>query len=131
VKNRFLKPLLFQMQLVPLHPGDGKSQSLLFRATRLARPAVSAALSLALGAASATYVASKAAAAGVFSGGGDAWGGDQFMSVSADSVAKLAEDLLAVHTPAKSNEWAMIIVGRSLQSSTFKPYLSCFISYYH
>ena len=82
--------------------GDGKSQSLLFRASRLAGPAVSSATSLGLGAASVAYVTSKAAAVGIFTGA------DAF---TCTATSKLVEGLLAVDTPAKSNETATILVA--------------------
>jgi len=75
--------------------GDATSQSLMFRATRLATPAVSATLSLGLGSAAAAYVVSETA--NVFRRAG--------------TVSNLAELLLAVETPARSNETAVILVA--------------------
>ena len=70
---------------------------MLFRASRLATPAVSALLSLGVGAAAAVHVASASTAAAA--------------AASPFSFSKLADGLLAVNTPAADNQVAMGVVA--------------------
>ena len=89
--------------------GDGdktktaKKPSMLFRASRLASPATSAFISLGVGTTAAFHVAAAAATAGVFTA----------TSCAAASAAagRLADSLLAVHTPVAENQTAMVVVA--------------------
>jgi hypothetical protein len=89
--------------------GDGdksktaKKPSMLFRASRLASPATSAFISLGVGTTAAFHVTAAAATAGVF----------KATSCAAASAAagRLADSLLAVHTPVADNQIAMVVVA--------------------